>query len=667
MFTEIIPLNNLPRNLSFFDYRVPTELEAELKVGQIVVIPWRNQKIHGLVSKIKASTDIPEKRTKNISAILNFSFTPEELEFILKISQDHFVSASVILNDFWQPAPLKIHNTTFDWQTFYDFKGAAGVSTVCQCPVGAYRHTPLHVISKNVSSQTPAAPANTLLLNNQRAYKQKRYQEIIQENLQNHKQTLILFPSVQTMIDFAKTIDTEQCLMISHKLSSKKNLNYRCWQAILNQEKLIILGTRSALFYPWRNLQEIIVDQSEHPDYKQDDQNPRYHGVDLALDLAKILHIKITLECLCPRLKDYYQASQADKKNWQIINHWESIEAKQTWVDLNNTIKNHPLLSETLEEQVQNAYEKGKNILILHNRKHFSAELYCPNCKEILNCPKCQVPYVYDQKAKRIYCENCGQDLAEHRCPHCQQRDYQFKHFGLENLSEYWQEKYPQTTVISIANKNSSEKDENLLRESLLKKTGPKIVFATNYIFSLVPKNYFQLIALTQSDQLLNIADFNSQWRLFSQLAQLIQHCAEEKIDLCLQSRQSQHFVMQALRQYNYPLFYQNELKVRKKYDYPPYQELIKLIYQNDNKSAGEKIIGETQNTLQNLLGDNGQSSWQAMHKQIIQTKTRTRWRWLLWFKVKADFWQTSTELKTFINNLDENFLIDINPENLYR
>jgi primosomal protein N' (replication factor Y) len=344
----------------------------------------------------------------------------------------------------------------------------------------------------------------------------------------------------------------------------------------------------------------------------------------------------------------------------------------------------HPLISAELEERAQTVATEKKNVLILHNRKHFSNELYCPNCKEILLCPDCQVSYVFDQKTKGIYCPNCQKPLAENRCPHCKQRDYQYKQFGLENLLQYWKSKYPDSQVFNIEQKKYSEKEELALRDSLLNSAPGKIIIATNYIFSLVPKNYFQLIGITQSDQLLNIADFNSHWRLFSQLAQLIQHCAEENIELCLQSWQKQHFVMKALKEYNYPQFYKEELKWRQDFDYPPFQRLVKILYQNEDVKNGEKIVANTWNDLQTRLvaglpagfsaADSGinampaiSGGYQAMHKQLIQTQRNTRWRWLIWFKIEEKAWLKNQNLHDYIKQLDEDFFVDISPENLYR
>ncbi|HOX96766.1 MAG TPA: hypothetical protein PL066_00215 [bacterium] len=686
MFAEIIPLTKLPRNLAYFDYSVPVELEKQLQIGQIVLIPWRRQKIHGLVLKLKKQTDIDASKTKGILGLLPFVFSAEELAFMMNFSDQHFISPALALQEFWQAAPLKSHNIKFDWPKFYGFDGAAGGGDAdknidCQCPVGAYCDTPLQFIAKHDNAPPPAAPPFTLLLNNQKSFKHDLYRQMIDQARASGEQILLLFPNLQAMNDFAQSINTDDCLIISHKIQQKKNLKHACWQAIVNNEKKIILGTRLALFYPWRNLKQIVIDQTEHPDYKQEDANPRYHGVDLAINLAETLKIPCLLECLTPRLSDYYRA-KTQSKTWKISNHWEKISARQRWINMPSRDNDHPLIASELEERAETAAHDGKNVLILHNRKHFSNELYCPNCQEILLCPQCQTSYVYDQKNKRVYCPNCQGALKDNRCPRCHQMDYQYKQFGLENLLQYWKSKHPNTKILSIEQKQYSEKEENALRQSLLNDTPGKIILATNYIFSLLPKNYFQTIAITQSDQLLNIADFNSHWRLFSQLAQLLQQSAENDLELILQSWQNQHFVMQALKQYNYPNFYKEELQWRRAFDYPPYQKLIKIIYQHDNAKTGEKIATDTWDDLQKILlknmpagfaaADSGISTnvdggVQAMHKQVIQTQKNTRWRWLIWFKIDEKAWSQNQALNTYLKQLPEDFFVDISPENLYR
>lgn len=675
MFAEIIPLSKLPRNLAYFDYYVPPELANNIKIGQIVLIPWRRQKIHGVVFKLKKTCNLDAKKIKYIFGTVNFVFSPKEMAFMMNFSQEHFVSPGLIMQDFWQPAPLKPHNTKFDWAKFYDFEKNAGAVITSEA-----KQPPVCFAPRELAMTAPA-PQFTLLLNNQKSYKYDLYQQLIGQARQNHKQILLLFPNLQALTEFAKIINTDDCLLINHKIQQKKNLKYACWQGIVNNEKKIILGTRLALFYPWRNLTQIIIDQAEHPDYKQEDANPRYHGVDVAINLAENLQIPCLLECLTPRLTDYYRAKTQNKK-WQIINHWEKISVRQRWINMPRRDNDHPLISNELEERAEKVAQDGKNILILHNRKHFSNELYCPNCKELLLCPQCQTSYVYDQKNKKIYCPNCHGTLSDNRCPHCHQMDYQYKLFGLDNLLQYWKQKHPNTKIFNIEQKQYSEKEEATLRADLLKSPPGKIILATNYIFSLVPKNYFHTIALTQSDQLLNIADFNSHWRLFSQLAQIIQQTAENNIELILQTWQPQHFVMQSLKNYNYPDFYREELKWRKTFDYPPYQKLIKIIYQNENAKTGEKIATATWNELKNIFLKEMPADFatnnsevnktidggiQSIHKQVIKTQKSTRWRWLIWFKINKKAWQKNQALKTYLNQLPEDFFLDVSPENLYK
>ncbi|HPL93441.1 MAG TPA: hypothetical protein PLB38_04120, partial [bacterium] len=238
MFAEIIPLTKLPRNLAYFDYSVPVELEKQLQIGQIVLIPWRRQKIHGLVLKLKKQTDIDASKTKGILGLLPFVFSAEELAFMMNFSDQHFISPALALQEFWQAAPLKSHNIKFDWPKFYGFDGAAGGADSTNSAVIASE------AKQPRGYAPPAAPLFTLLLNNQKSFKHDLYRQMIDQARASGEQILLLFPNLQSMNDFAQSINTDDCLLISHKIQQKKNLKHACWQAIVNNEKKIILGTR---------------------------------------------------------------------------------------------------------------------------------------------------------------------------------------------------------------------------------------------------------------------------------------------------------------------------------------------------------------------------------------------------------------------------------------
>jgi len=659
MIAEIIPYAKLPRNLSVFDYIIPDEDEFKnIKLGQIVTINFRGRLIPGLVFKIKKYSDFPKlKKIKDIKQ--NISLDSKQINLLSTLSNYYFTSPASFLKEFIPTIPKKIHQYSRDWSKHYNFKA--------QNKLINYEN--VNSLLKEVAIPNQRYLLLTNKINRKYSFYLKYIEDVIKKN---KEQVLLLFPNLKAITHFLEFIPAKllrEISVLTAKVYNKKNLFYQEWLDIKENKTKIIISNRSGVFLPLENVNTIIIDEAENQDYKQAEQNPRYHAVDLAYLASKESKIKIIINSLCPRLLDYY-LSQV-KNDFKLINDWQNINNSSHWIDSKNQIydeKQHPIISEKAENVIIKSLNQKENVLILHNKKGLHTQITCKKCKHIFKCPDCQNLLLYNNKEKNFHCSHCKKIINKLYCPKCNSKEWKTMSYGTEDLKNYFKEKYNRYNAINVEqNKYSLEKLEEFIK-NLKKQEKAYLIIATNYIFTLLDLKYFKTIIVSNTDRILSSNDFNANWKVFSAWPKLIHYAAENNIEIYFQTYNINHYIFQSLKKHKYLEFYKNELEWRKMLAYPPYKQLIKLIYQNTNKEAGEKILKSQYKKLQIIINKNSQiSSPYPIYQQNIKRQNSNTYRWIISIKTTYANLKRNTDLSKYLFSLGTEWLIDLNPEDLYR
>ena len=659
MIAEIIPYAKLPRNLSVFDYTIPDEKEFKnIKLGQIVTINFRGRLIPGLIFKIKEKSEFP-KLKKIKSAETNIILDQKQVNLLNILSDYYFTSPASFLKEFIPAIPKKIHQYSRDWSKYYDFK--------IQKDLRNYENV------KTLLKELEVPNRRYLVLSNKTDRKLSFYLKYLEGIIKADKdQVLLLFPNLKSINEFLEFIPAElleKISVLTSKVYNKKNLFYKEWLDIKENKTKIIISNRSGLFLPLGNVKTIIIDQAEHQDYKQEEQNPRYHAVDLAYLTSKENKIKLIISSLCPRLLDYY-LSQV-KNDFKLINDWQNIKDTSHWIDSKNQSydeKLHPVITEEAERAIIKSLEKKENVLLLHNKKGLTNQITCTKCKHVFNCPDCQSLLFYNKKGNNFHCSHCKKVINKLYCPKCDSKEWKTMSYGTEHLKNHFSEKHSEFKVINIEqNKYTVESLEKLINK-IKKQEDNYLIIATNYIFSLLDLKYFKTIVISNTDRILSSNDFNANWKTFSAWPKLIHYAAEKDIQIYLQTYNINHYLFQSLKKHKYLDFYKNELEWRKMLAYPPYKQLIKLIYQNTDKDKGEMILKKHYKKLQAIMNKNSQiSSPYPIYHASIRRKSSNTYRWIISIKSNYSNLKKDTELAKYLISLGTEWLIDLNPENLYR
>lgn len=556
-FVEVAPLRRLTRNLGVFDYSVPAKLQPRIQIGQLVTVPFKNSNIQGVVSKIKSQPHKLKTKLKPVTNIINQApiVNHYQIKLAFALASEYYVSPTL----FFKLMVPEIRQRVL--QANLPASSVGGRRVACK-----------------------KAPKPTLIWYQQPPY--RTFYQLINKALKQNKQVLILEPQLADLERLAsqlRNLGVKNYLVVYGELSAQQR--FTAWQQIYSGKAKIILGTKTALFYNYPNLGLIIINQEHSPDYKNYDQNPRYHTREVALKLCELTGAKLIFFSYAPSIETYHLAK---KNNWQIIQ--PKIElAKPTIIDLKEEIKkqNFLPLSEKLQQEIELTIKQKKQVLLFLNRRGQGTLITCQDCGYQVICPQCQMPLTEHRVVLKLICHHCGyQQPNLVRCPKCNGTNLKASGLGTQKLEAIIKKIFPQDKVLRI------DKDQPLAHLTNLNQAD--IIIASQSIFNLPLAKDLKLIAVVSFDQLLNVPVFNASERAWQLLWRLQSHFSVIKPELLIQTYNPDNSVLNKFLTGDWSGFYLQEITNREKYQLPPIIKIIKLFKTSDDsqtlKSEGEKI-----------------------------------------------------------------------------
>lgn len=519
----------------------------------------------------------------------------------------------------------------------------------------------------------------------------KVYQKEIKKILDQKKNILFLVPEISFLkrnYKFLKNIFLDKIEIILLHSSLKRSEYLKNWEQIIHKRyslsqktqstsSSLVLGTRLAIFAPFKNLGLIILDQEENINYKQYDRNPFYHTREVVLKLAELFKTKIILGSQTPSLESYKKIKE---KKYQLI----QISSKTTnifpiVIDLNQErLKgNFSIFSEILLEKIKKKLKEKKKILLFVNRKGLANFVFCQNCGWIEKCPNCNISltahfetdantassYLSNaetnnpQKIKSyLVCHHCNYSrpipLA---CPICQGSELKSSGFGSQRVEREIKKIFPKNKILRI-DQDSFESDDE--KKTAIQIEKAEIIIATQMIFGQ-PLPSFGLSALIQIDQSLNLPYFKSLERTF-QISWKLKNQSESFL---IQSYNPENFLIQALIKNDLDFFYQKELEQREKTAYPPFGKLIKLFYRDKNsenaKKQGEKELEHLKKILEKFKNQ------LLIFGPSLFPKEHNKYKIQLVLKLPLNDFLIKQVSQILLKNLPLEWRIDVDPESL--
>ena len=445
--------------------------------------------------------------------------------------------------------------------------------------------------------------------------KTQLYVKQIEKFVREGKQVLYLLPEITLTAQIIRRLQLNfgGNIAIYH---SKFNNNERVelWNKIKTGELKIILGARSALFLPFKDLGLIVIDEEHDPSFKQQEPAPRYNARDTAVFYASLFHAKVLMGSATPSVESYYNAL---KNKYALVNLTErfgGLKLPEIKIIDTRTVaaskKGKVMISPQLKAAMEDALNKGRQIILFQNRRGYAPFLICGTCGFIPRCENCDVTLTLHKYSNKLHCHYCGNTYTKlNTCPACGSVNWMEKNFGTEKIEEELTVDFPNNKIArmdvdSVKGKNAHDTLIKLFEQHRI-----DILAGTQMVVKGLDFEKVSLVGILDADGLLSFADFRVNERAF-QLMEQVSGRAGRKTEqglVLIQASKINHPVLLFLQEHDYQKFYDNEIAMRKQFFYPPYSRLIRLTLKHKIKElvqeAAELLGSSLQKDFKNLVG----------------------------------------------------------------
>ena len=403
------------------------------------------------------------------------------------------------------------------------------------------------------------------------------YLQLMAKASQMGRGAILLVPEIaltpQMVRQVKSRFQTGVAVLHSGLTNSQK---YDEWRRIIRGQATIVVGARSSIFAPIRDLGLVIIDEEHETTYKQSD-TPRYHAREVAIWRCHYHQAPLLLGSATPSLES---RSRAQVGRYQHLRLPERVNGRPlppvTLVDMTKEMAQQTTdeLSSVLKDKIADRLAKGQQIVLLLNRRGYASYMLCRECGQVIQCPRCDISLTYHKHEHRLKCHYCDyQSPVPDRCPNCHS-DY-LRTFGLgtQKIEELLNQHFPEARVIRMDMDTTRKKGQHEALLDSFRRHEADILLGTQMIAKGLDFETVTLVGVINADTALNLPDFRAGEKTFQLLTQVAGRTGRGRFEgeVLIQTYNPDHYVMQLAQQHDYESFFYYEMKRRHLGHYPPY------------------------------------------------------------------------------------------------
>lgn len=642
----LVEINNINVDKTF-DYIVPFEYIEKIKIGMRVKVPFASRELEGFVLDLVNSVDDNYELKEIISIVDEEPILNNELLHLGQFMSKKYFSTLISCYQTMLPKALKAQNRTninkkmikyveLCSNSFPKLKqnqekiveylrvngkvkkeevnkiSVSGVNTlikngiIIESLIEEYR-----LVTKDINKEKETfkltveqqEAKNKILSQTQSSVfllhgvtgsgKTVVYMEIVEEMLNRGKDSIFLVPEIsltpQMVYHFKSRFGDEVAVLHSRLSEGEKYDEYR---KIVEGKVHIVVGARSAVFAPFKNLGAIIIDEEHTTSYKQDN-NPKYSAIEIAIERAKNNNAIVILGSATPSLETYARSIKGlytlvELKHRVNTNNLPLVEI----VDMSKEKHRGSIFSSRLITEVNKRLEKHEQIILLLNRRGYSSFITCSNCGYTAKCPHCDITLTYHKTSNTLRCHYCGYaDKMNDICPSCGERAIKTLGTGTEKVEEEIKKVF-NARVVRMDLDTTSRKGSHEKIITAFKNHEYDILLGTQMIAKGLDFSNVTLVGVINADTSLMIPNYRSNEYTFQLLMQTAGRSGrgEKNGSVIIQTFNPEHYAITLASKHDYIDFFKQEMEVRRKLSYPPYYYLIyiKVIGKDYNKISVE-------------------------------------------------------------------------------
>lgn len=448
------------------------------------------------------------------------------------------------------------------------------------------------------------------------AGKTEIYIKLIQECIEKNQQALFLVPEIGLTTQLVQRLTAyfgNKVAVYNSKYS--ENERVEVYQHVLNhtEKAQVVIGSRSSIFLPFKNLRLIIVDEEHEASYKQVDPAPRFHTRDTAIVLAKMFHAKVLLGSATPSLESYYNSYQQKYGYVELNQRFTNVQLPEiVLVDLKEARRKkevNGIFSVKLIDAITEALYNGEQVLLFQNRRGYSPVLECLTCGNVPHCTSCDVSLTYYKRQNYLKCHYCGYTMAmPTKCHSCHSTELTTKGLGTEQIEDALRSIFP--------NKRIARMDQDTTRgkfafERLIdgfKNREIDIMVGTQMLAKGLDFDNVTLVGIMNADSMLTFPDFRAYERAYQLMTQVAGRAGRKNKQgkVLIQTYNPYHNTIQQVTQNDYKGMFKEQMYERLNFKYPPFYRLIRLQLKhtdyNKVKEASNWLATNMRNNIADVL-----------------------------------------------------------------
>jgi primosomal protein N' (replication factor Y) len=420
------------------------------------------------------------------------------------------------------------------------------------------------------------------------------YLKLIEETIAAGKQVLYLLPEIALTNQIIRKLKSYfgKNVGIYH---SKFNANERVeiWNKTLSGEYKIVLGVRSAIFLPFKNLSFIVIDEEHDGSYKQQDPAPRYHARDAAVVLAQMANAKVLLGTATPSLESYHNAIENKYGLVEMPERFGGSQLPETMVvNMKEAIRKKKVtshFSEILLNEIETSLQKNEQVILFQNRRGYVPYIQCNECAWTPKCKNCDVSLTYHKFFNKLKCHYCGYtEKNPERCASCGSHALKMQGIGTEKIEDEINVLFPKARLdrLDLDAARGKEAHNKIIHKFEQQETD--ILVGTQMVTKGLDFDHVRLVGIINVDSLLNYPDFRSGERTYQLIEQVSGRAGrkDKKGLVVLQTSRPDNPVVQYATLHDFKMFYQSEMQMRRQFFYPPYSRLINITLKHKDRET---------------------------------------------------------------------------------
>lgn len=647
-----------------FTYIIPDNFKDKLQIGMKVIVPFGNTTINGFVVNIINSTE--NENLKEIVDISKQDFNlNDELMKLGEYIKENTLCSLIQAYQCMLPSSMKVKTIKSDYQKYNEYlvlnnkedalnyikenknvkkqiellnrllqnekilkneyssiivKKLNDLNLISILKENKYRINKEETIFKslNLTKEQEVAvkevensfnTSNTFLLYGiTGSGKTEVYMNLIEKVISNGKEAIMLVPEIslttQIVDRFYQRFGNKVAIFHSNLSEGEK---YDEYHKILNGDVKIVVGTRSAIFVPFKNIGLIILDEEQSSNYKQDN-NPRYHARDIAIERSKYHKCPVILGSATPSLESMARGFKGVYKLLTLKNRiGNSTLPNINIVDMQSEYqKGNMIISDLLDEKIKDRINKNEQVIIFLNRRGFNTIITCKNCGYTFKCPHCDITLTYHKSSNHLRCHYCGYTvLNTDICPTCHEKALASFGLGTEKLEEELKSRY-NVKVIRMDIDTTSKKGSTNEMIKEIEDGNSCIIVGTQMISKGFDFPKVTLVGVINADDSLNIPDFRSGERTFELLTQTAGRAGRKDLkgEVIIQSFNPDNKTLKFVKDADYKSLFNYEMSIRKLLKYPPYFYLTLIKIASKDYELASKEATKVLKFLNSKLSD---------------------------------------------------------------